>query len=398
MMRKPIGEGQMNIKCKFDVMMDIRELKSKFNPKNPNEHPEDQIEEIIKIFKYQGIRSPARISNLSDLLTAGHGRILSAEKMGLTEYPVEYQDYDSEEQEYADMVADNALQKWAILNIGKVNTEIGSLGPDFDIDLLGIKDFVVEVADKLPPGCNEDEVPAHVEPRSHLGDVYSLGIHRLMCGDSTSIDAVEMLMNGEKADMVFTDPPYGVDAVGGDKAVGGGKIVKSNRYSRIIGDLSTDTAKDSIALVMGLGIEKQVWFGANNYSHSLPESNGWLYWQKNQTGDFADGELAWTSSKGSIKRFEHTWAGLIKASEHGDKRCHPTQKPVALAEWCFETYAKESKSVLDLFGGSGSTLIACEKTNRRCFMMELDPHYCDVIVARWEKYTGKKAELVNGQA
>jgi DNA modification methylase len=206
-----------------------------------------------------------------------------------------------------------------------------------------------------------------------------------MCGDSTNKDDVERLMNGDKADMVFTDPPYGVDVVGGDKAVGGGKIVKSNRYERVIGDMNPDVARDACSLLVNLNIKPMVIWGANNFAHALPESSAWLYWQKNQTGDFADGELAWTNAKGQIKRFEHTWAGLIKASEHGEKRCHPTQKPVALAEWCFEKYGADKKSVIDLFLGSGSTLIACEKTNRKCYGMEIDEHYWNKTSGDWPK-------------
>ncbi len=371
------------------------------NEKNRNTHPDDQIERLCNIIQDQGFRDPLIISNRSGLLVSGHGRMIAAQRLGMKELPAIFQDFDSEESEYAAGISLNAISSWSELDLSGIHKDLGDLTP-FDIDLLGIKGFEFEPVN-LVPGCDEDAIPEHVEPRTKRGDIFRLGRHRLMCADSTVITDVEALIGTDKVDMIYTDPPYGVDAVGGDKAVGGdgtflggGKIVKANRYEPVIGDLSKDAAKDAVSLAMGLGIKHQVWWGANNYAHALPESNGWLYWQKNQTGDFADGELAWTSSKGSIKRFEHTWAGLIKSSEHGQKRCHPTQKPVALAEWCFETYAPETEVILDLFGGSGSTLIACEKSGRDCFMSEIDPHYCDVIVARWEKFTGKKAELVSG--
>lgn len=385
----------IEIHCRYDELLPIHEVK--FHPKNRNNHPKDQIERLAEILKYQGWRYPIKISNLSGCIVSGHGRVLAARHLGLDTVPVQRQDYETEEQEYADLISDNSIASWSELDLSSINSDIVDLGPDFNIDLLGIKDFVVEPIDKLEPQCDEDEISdALPEPKVVQGEIYILGNHRLMCGDSLAITDVENLINKTKIDLVFTDPPYGVNVVGGDKAVGGGKIVKSNYYQPIIGDSSTETAKEAISIVSILEPTDQIWWGANNYAHALPENNGWLYWQKNQTGDFADGELAWTSSKGSIKRFEHTWAGLIKDSERNEKRCHPTQKPVALAEYCFETYSAKSKTVLDLFGGSGSTLIACEKTDRQCFMMELDPHYCGVILDRWQKFTGKKAHREDG--
>jgi DNA modification methylase len=140
-----------------------------------------------------------------------------------------------------------------------------------------------------------------------------------------------------------------------------------------------------------------IFWGGNYYADRLPASSAWLVWDKdNGQSFFADGEIAWTNQKTAVRIFKHQWNGLIKASERGEKRVHPTQKPVALAEWCFEHYSEKEDKVLDLFGGSGSTLIACEKTGRKCYMMELSPAYCDVIVSRWEQATGKKAVLSAG--
>lgn len=365
------------VRCTYTKLVPIAELKAKFHPKNPNVHPDDQLDRLAEIIRYQGIRKAAVLSNRSDRLTAGHGRIVAAERAGAKVYPVDCQDYENEEQEFADLVADNALNDWSDLNLSAINSELPNLGPDFDLDMLGIKDFVLEPADILEPQCDEDEVPEQADTRVKRGDVWRLGRHRLMCGDSTSITDVEKLMAGEKADMVFTDPPYGMNAVSKSG-------VLSKKYkSDIAGDDNTDAAKDACVLALNIGIPKVVFWGANYYSSSLPDSPCWLVWDKNNGGsDQMDCELAWTNLKGVTRQF-------TQASEKKD-RVHPTQKPVALAEWCFERY--EAGDVLDLFGGSGSTLIACEKTNRRCFMMEIDPHYCDVILARWEKYTGKTAE------
>lgn len=369
------------------------------NPKNPNKHSKEQIERLAKLIKYQGWRLPIIVSKLSGYIVAGHGRLEAAKHLRLKEVPVAFQDFTDADQEYAFLVSDNSIASWAELDLAGINTDIGDLGPDFDIDLLGIEDFVIEPTEKLEPGCNEDEVPEHVEPITKARDLYLLGKHRLLCGDSTSIDAVEKLMNGEKADIVFTDPPYGVNVVANNGTVASGKLCKPGVYSKIIGDDTTDTARDCYNLITALEIPVICLWGGNYYSEFCPASPGWIVWDKRgdmASNDFPDCELAWTNQKRPARIYKQLWSGMIKEGEKG-KRVHPTQKPIALAEWCFEKLDKDSKSVLDLFGGSGSTLIACEKTNRKCFMMELDPHYCDVIVARWEKYTGKKAELINGQ-
>ena len=137
-----------------------------------------------------------------------------------------------------------------------------------------------------------------------------------------------------------------------------------------------------------------IFWGGNHYASSLPSSSCWIVWDKKNAGnDFADAELAWTNQKTAVRIFEHMWNGMLKASERGESRVHPTQKPVALAEWCFEHYGKLGDKVIDLFGGYGSTLIACEKTGRTGYLMEMSPAYCDVIIQRWENATGKKAVL-----
>lgn len=384
----------MKIHCKYDQLANPKELKN--HPKNRNKHGQDQIERLAELYKYHGIRHPIIVSNLSGFIVAGHGRKLAAIRAGIKEMPVVFQDFDSSEAEYAFIQADNAIALWAELDMAGINSDIGDLGPDFDINMLGIQDFTLDVAEKEFEG-DPDEVPEVVDPVAKLGQIYKLGEHRLMCGDSTDEATVAKLMNGEKADMVFTDPPYGINEKG-DRSHRGG-LTQGNKLKDFKDD-SIQYAIDAFNLCQGLNIPTQIWWGANYYCHSLPQTNNWLVWDKrveDKQKDFnSDCELAWVQNgKNSTRIFRHLWKGLIKGSEHGQARVHPTQKPIALAEWCFDNYGKP-KSVLDLFGGSGSTLIACEKTNRKCFMMELDPHYVDVIIARWEKLTGKKAELLNG--
>ncbi len=208
---------------------------------------------------------------------------------------------------------------------------------------------------------------------------------------------LELLLSKTKIDMVYTDPPYGINEKTDRQFTSKSRKCSGNKFSKIIGDTTTDAASEGYKICNALDVNIMIFWGANFYAHSLPESGNWLVWDKrveDKQQDFnSDCELAWVKSNSpSVRIFRHLWKGMIKASEHGQARIHPTQKPIALAIWCFETYGEKAKNVLDLFGGSGSTLIACEKSNKNCFMMEIEPAYCDIIVERWCKLTGKKAK------
>ena len=202
-------------------------------------------------------------------------------------------------------------------------------------------------------------------------------------------------MAGKKADMVFTDPPYGVAVVKNGMVGANFGVAKKGQYAEVIGDDTTQTAHDAIALCQSLQIPVQVYWGGNYYADKLPPTSCWLIWDKR--GDsgivntFADCELAWTNMTGPARIHKQLWNGFIREGEK-DKRVHPTQKPVALAEWAIGQYLKGG-NVLDLFLGSGSTLIACEMQRKSCYGMEMSPVYCDVIVKRWEQFTGNKAML-----
>ena len=176
------------IQAKEIKLVPISEIK--LDPKNRNKHPKEQIERLAAIIEYQGFRNPVVISNRTGYLKAGEGRFLAAKKLKLKEIPATFQDFDSEEQETAYGISDNAISAWAELDLSGINADIPDLGENFNVDLLGIKNFSVEQIES-EPGCDEDEVPEHVEPKTKLGDLYQLGNHRLLCGDSTSIDAVE---------------------------------------------------------------------------------------------------------------------------------------------------------------------------------------------------------------
>ena len=233
-----------------------------------------------------------------------------------------------------------------------------------------------------------------------MGKLVLKSEHRLTCGDSTSIDAVEKLIDGNTIDLIHTDPPYGINESG--KREGRGNLGKKD--SKILAkgtnyvdfnDSTIDIAVDAFNLCEGLNIPRQVWWGANYYSHTIPQTNNWLVWDKRTedkyTNTNGDAELAYVKSKwSSVRIFRHLWMGLVKGSEHGQARVHPTQKPIALAEWVYDYY-NDIDTVMDLFGGSGFNIIASEKKGKRCFTMEFEPHYVDVIVNRWQNYTGKEA-------
>lgn len=235
------------------------------------------------------------------------------------------------------------------------------------------------------------------ESKVNAGDIWQLGRHRLMCGDSTKRDCVDKLMNGVIPDFVFTDPPYGINLKGDNSKRGSStSLMQGGLKLKDFIDDSTEYACKAWDIVQEMGVKKQVWFGANYYCHHLPETNNWLVWDKrveekmNNTN--SDCELAWVlDGHKSCRIFRYLWNGLLKAGEKGQKRVHPTQKPIALISHCFNRYAPEAKTLLDLFGGSGSSLIAAEQLGIQCYIMELDTHYAGVIIARWEKLTGQKA-------
>jgi len=368
------------IKCEYTELVPLHKLVA--HPKNPNEHPDEQIKRLSEIIDYQGMRSPIVVSKMSGFITKGHGRLAALRVLGWENAPVDYQEYDDEAQEYADIVADNAIAEWAALDLGKINQDFLELGPDLEIEMLGIKDFVIEPIEKFEPQGDEDAVPEVKEdPVTKRGDVWLLGNHRLMCGDSSNLQDVESLMSGVYPDLIHTDPPYGMNAVSKSG------VLSKNYGSDIIGDDNTDVAKDSFNLIYGMYPNaKQIWWGANYYSSALPDSECWLVWDKNNgQSDQTDCELAWANFRSVVRQF-------TQASEKKN-RVHPTQKPVSLTEWIIKRFKLTSKTIADFFGGSGSTLIAAEKNGLSSYNMEFDPKFCDIIINRWQQYTGKQATL-----
>jgi DNA modification methylase len=341
---------------------------------------------------------------------------MAAQKLGLDKVPTIDCSDMTESQKKAYIIADNKLALNAGWDTNFLSLELQELkDQDFDLTLLGFDDKELDalLAPETTEGLtDEDSVPdTPIEPKTKLGDIYILGNHRLMCGDSTSIDAVDNLMEFGKADMVFTDPPYNMDFTGGIHADGSKSFnakhggIKNDKMSKTEAKDFFDAINAVIyAYCVGAFYITFYRLGIGEYWKSLERTNlkvrSLIIWDKgNHTLSNSDYMskyepifYGWT---GDNHNFYGGNNGMdiwdIKRTAKND--LHPTMKPVELIEKALEDASKPNNVVLDLFGGSGSTLIACEKLGRKARLMELDPKYCDVIVKRWEDFTGKKAIL-----
>ena len=370
---------------------------------NSRTHSDAQVAQIAASIREFGFTNPILIDDQNNLI-AGHGRLLAARKLGIDKVPAVIVTGLDDRRRRALIIADNKLALNAGWDEEALRVELQDLAADYG-ELMGFAQDELEalLIDATPVDglTDEDDVPeAPAEPVTKLGDVWILGNHRLMCGDSTSIDAVETLMAGSAVDMVYTDPPYGISVVGKNGKVGGDNLAKNGVYAPIAGDESIDVAIESIQVIKTLNSHVQVIWGGNYYANELDNTASWIVWDKRgdmASNNFADCELAWCNVGSPARIYKQVWSGMIKEGESG-KRVHPTQKPVKLADWCLDQYGSKANTVLDLFCGSGSTLIACEKKGKSGYMMELSPHYCDVIIKRWQDFTGKEATLeTNGK-
>jgi DNA modification methylase len=359
------------------------------DPANARKHDGKNLQAIENSLLKFGQRKPICVTPDS-IVVAGNGTLEAAKSLGWTEIviartPVGW----SWEQIRAFALADNRtaeLAEWDDKVLADQLLELDANG--WELEELGFENL------EPPHGQDDDDEPLSFDDlpaKSKLGDVWLLGDHRLMCGDATDLVTVNKLLNGKSVEMIYTDPPYGISHSG--KGIQG--QTSANDFGQILGDNDVSIAIDSFNLCKSLFANQTlIFWGANYFPSVLPNGHGWIVWDKQKEGNlFSGAELAFVNYGIKVNVFRHQWHGMIKASEQSQKRVHPTQKPTALAKWCFENYGNP-KSVLDLFGGSGSTLIACEETNRKSYLMELDPKYVDVIIKRWEDLTGKTAELI----
>ena len=381
--------------------------------RNARTHSDEQVAQIAASIREFGFNNPVLIAD-DNTIIAGHGRVMAARKLGLTDAPCIKLSHLSETQRKAYILADNKLALNAGWENSLLSIELEELiGSGFDISLTG---FTQEEIDALKPievteGLTDEdavpEVPEH--PVTRLGDVWLLGRHRLMCGDSTSIDAVDALMP-ETADMVFTDPPYLMDFTGGIHADGSKSF--NAKHGRIANDKMSEQEGDDFLDAINTIIASKVRgaFYITFYRLGIDR----YYASMNRTGLQCRSLIIWDKGNHTLSNSDymsmyepmfygwvkdHTFYGgnngmdIWRVERTKKNDLHPTMKPVALVEKALNDGSKAKDVVLDLFGGSGTTLIACEKTGRQARLMEIDPKYCDVIVKRWQDFTGKKATL-----
>ena len=383
---------------------------------NSRTHSKEQIVQIENSIKEFGFTNPVLLDDNNEII-AGHGRVLASKKMGIKEVPCLRLSHLSEKQKKAYVIADNQLATNAGWDESILALEIGELSDDdFDISLLGFSDvelngFLLKEFEGL---TDEDEVPEPPkEPITKLGDVWQIGNHRLMCGDSTMVDNLDKLCP-EQADMIFTDPPYGM-AYGGGRAEGStkkGALVKAHgmiKNDDLKDDDLINLVKDSLIATLlktKKGCATYICFTWRTYSEfnkAIEEAGikikNCIVWDKKSIGL---GQSNYRPQHEFIFYSGEKWYGDKAQSDvwymsrgGTGKYVHPTQKPVELIIKAINNSSKNEDVVIDCFGGSGSTVIACEKTNRKARVMELDPKYCDVIIKRWENFTGGKGELIN---
>lgn len=363
--------------------------------RNARTHSDEQVAQIAASIREFGFNNPVLIADDNSII-AGHGRVMAARKLNLSEVPCIRLSHLSETQRKAYILADNKLALNAGWENSLLSVELEELvNSGFDISLTG---FTQEEMDALKPIelteglTDEDETPeVPDEPVTRLGDVWLLGKHRVMCGDSTSINAVEKLMDGQKADMVFTDPPYNIDYQG----------VKDKR-DKIANDKMSD--EDFLDFLRQSLMPCEVmyvccsWQYAHLFKQAMYEldhpAKAMIVWDKVNPAQhldlyFKQHEIIFYHGPFGGNK---TVRGDVWQLKRQKNTVHPTMKPIELIETALQDHPTK-KIVYDAFGGSGSTLISCEKTNRHARLMELNPKYCDVIVKRWQDFTGKKATL-----
>ena len=383
---------------------------------NSRTHSDEQVAQIAASIKEFGWTNPILIDGDNGII-AGHGRLMAARKLGHTEVPtIELKDL-TETQKKAYIIADNRLALNAGWDNEMLTIELNDLLADgFALDILGFdpKEIAALLEPEVVEGLtDEDAVPdVPEEPKTRLGDIYQLGKHRLMCGDSCSLTDMEKLCDGQLVDMWLTDPPYNVAVQGGNHAnperKNGLKILNDKMPDEEFRQFLRD-AYVTADLVMKPGAVFYIWHAdSEGYNfRGAAKDAGWpvrqcLIWKKSSIvmgrQDYHWKHepclYGWKEGAGHLWATDRKQTTILEFDRPSRNGEHPTMKPVALFEYQMLNNTKGGDIVLDSFGGSGTTLLAAEKHGRYARLMELDPKYCDVIVKRWEDFTGKKATLL----
>ena len=416
----------MKYHCEYSKLSPIADIVP--NPQNPNTHPDEQIELLAQIIEFQGWRAPIVVSKRSGFVVRGHGRLLAAQKLNLKKVPIDEQPYESEAQEWADLIADNRIAELAEMDRSTLKDLIEKLDTgDINLDLTGfdqasLEDLMSEFFVPEEGLTPEDDIPDDVKSRVKSGDLWQLGSHRLICGDSLIEKTYEVLLRDTRTNISFTSPPYNV---GGNTM--GGHLKSSEEHSKYI--TGNDKVKDSDYVELLNSAVRQTLeyseFSFVNLQMLGANKVTIIEWLQNWKHHFADVAI-WNKTHGAPAMgesvlnaaFEFIWIfgkklnptrrihtgkfrGNIQNVYTGGKqtgneysKVHGATFPVHLPEWILASFTKANDSCLDVFGGTGSTMIACEKMNRSCYMAEIGETYCDIILQRWENFTGKKAKKV----
>jgi len=389
--------------------------------KNARTHSDEQVAQIAGSIKEFGFNNPVLVDKEGSII-AGHGRLIAARKLGMDKVPVVELQHLTEAQRKAYVLADNRIALNSGWDTSMLSLELQDLKDDIDLSLLGFDpdelDALLNPIEETEGLTDEDAVPdVPDEPKTKLGDIYILGNHRLMCGDSTSIDAVDKLMDGQKADICFTSPPYNAGSL---DIKGNARTQK--KYNSFDDNQTEDEYKDFVIsnlncifsvcneVLYNIGlVEGNKRVIVDVLAHYREQFKDIIYWKKNNVAPhiqggvinnlvefilcFGDGKRKFQNAQFTQGSYYNVIEGSSAAGNEFSK-IHKATFPTYLPENIIQNFCPIKGSVLDTFGGTGTTMIAAEKLGRTSYLMELDPKYCDVIVKRWEDFTGKKAELV----
>ena len=377
---------------------------------NSRTHDDAQVAQIAASIKEFGFRNPILVDGVG--IIAGHGRLLAARKLGLEKVPTIDCSDMTETQKKAYIIADNKLALNSGWDTNLLSLELQELDSNgFNLELLGFdsKELDELLAPEVVEGLTDEDAVPDIpdEPKTKLGDIYILGNHRLMCGDSTSLDQIEKLLDGEMADMAFTDPPYNVDYGNSNNPRHKSRQIMNDKmndddWDTFVNDYITALltyCHGNIYIAMS---DKELGHMQLTFEKLGGKWASFIVWVKDRLvlsgKDYHSRHetilYGWKDGVSDRQRVEdRTETDVWEIKRPSNSELHPTMKPVELVERALTNSSKSKNIVLDLFGGSGTTMIACEKLNRKAYIMELDPKYCDVIVKRWEDFTGKQAIL-----
>lgn len=365
----------------------ISEVKN--NPKNPRLIKDDKFRKLVKSIQDfpQMLELRPIVVDENNIVLGGNMRLKACKEAGLKDVYIVKAENLTEEQKQEFIVKDNVgfgEWDWDML-ANEWDTELlDEWGLDLPVDL--------SVQEVLEAEEDDYEVPNEINTDIVLGDLFEIGEHRLLCGDSTDSDLIEKLLNGSKPELLLTDPPYGIGYAGSMKL---GQ--EKHGWKQYEGGWDESKPESGVLQYLCQITDNQIIWGGNYFTDDLPPTMGWLIWDKGQRGfSLADGEMAWTSFNNALRIKEYA-----RAKANREEKNHPTQKPIEIMSWCFE-YAdrhskKEIKLVLDAYLGSGSTMVASHQLKRKCYGMELDPQYCQVIIDRMRKLDPSLVIKRNGE-